>query len=237
MWLTDLLESLLAGPLFSGGPRARRGLPAARFRPSFDPLEERSLLSAHPVLPVAAVIPEPGHLGLLRVFQQEQHLGPLYAALPDLGAGATTASPNTFVGGVPGTEIFAGVVVGPREALAYFCDGAGISGWLRGRVNGQTLTLSGKTGDRLVAQVQGDAVSGTLVLHGRPPLAFSAGRAADGASGLFRGVARVGRREDVLSLIRLGNDDRGACILIFIQHQPRPPHNVAATIADGQGVG
>jgi hypothetical protein len=232
MWLTDLLESLRAGPPFSCGPRARRGLPAARFQPRFEPLEERSLLSAHPVLPLAAVTLEPGHLGLLRAFQQEQHLGPLYAALPDLGAGATTASPNTFVGGVPGTAIFVGVVVGPGEALAYFCDGASISGWLRGRNDGQTYTLSGKEGDRLVAQVQGDAVSGTLALHGRPPLAFTAGRAADGASGLFRGVARFGRREDVVSLIRLGNEDRGR-----MQPRPRPPiFGVAATIADGQGV-
>jgi hypothetical protein len=53
------------------------------------PLDQRCLLSATPAVRVIMPALEPGHLGLLRAFQEERHLGPLYAALPDLGAGAT----------------------------------------------------------------------------------------------------------------------------------------------------
>jgi hypothetical protein len=208
MFLFDLLTSLRPSRLFSRGPRGRRRTPAASYRPGVEPLDERCLLSARTV-PLAAVTLEPGHLGLLRGFQKDQHLGPLYAGLPDLGAGATAAGPNTFVGSVPGTNVFVGVVLGPGEALAYFCDGARLSGWLRGRNDGQTYTLSGKGGDRLVAQVQGDVVTGTLTPHGGQALAFTADRAVDGESGLFRGVARVGRQDQVLSLIRLLDHGRG----------------------------
>jgi hypothetical protein len=233
--LTDLLQSLRARLVGSPRARGRRGIPAARFRPGMEPLDERCLPSAAPAIQMVTATLQPRQLGLLRAFQQEKHLGPLYAALPDLGAGRTVrpggilagphilyavlrdlgagdtaAVPNTFVGSVPGTNILVALVVGPREALAYVCDGAGLSAWFRGKVHGPTLTLPGVNGGRIVAQVQGDTAAGTVALHGEPALGFTAGRAVDGASGLFRGVVRLGRQEEgVLSLIRLLDEDHG----------------------------
>jgi hypothetical protein len=172
-------------------------------------LDQRCLLSATPVVPLAALTLEPGHSGLLRAFQRAHHLGPLYAALPDLGVGATAAAPNTFVGSVSGTNLFVGVVIGERQALAYICDGHNISSWFRGKVQGQTLTLHGEDGGRIAAQVQGDLVSGALTLHNGRTLGFTASRAVDGVSGLFRTVVRVGRQEGVLSSIRLIGNERG----------------------------
>jgi hypothetical protein len=130
--------------------------------------------------------------------------------LPDLGAGATAATPNTFVGSVSGTNILVGLVVGSREALAYVCDGAGLSVWFRGQVHGPTLTLAGVNGSRIVAQVHGDGVAGTVTLPRRSVFGFTASRVVDGVSGLFRGVVWLGRHEQgVLSLIRLMDKDHG----------------------------
>jgi hypothetical protein len=212
MW-TDLLRSVHAKFLGSSRARGRRGTPAARFQPTVEALGERCLPSAQPgvasLADLAALHLQPGHFGLLRSFQQQLHLGPLYAGLPDLGAGQTAAAPNTFVGQVAGTNLLVAVVVGPQEALAYVCDGAGVHDWLRGPVQGSTLTLAGQQGDRIIAQVEGDAVSGTLALHGGPGVPFTANRAADGQSGLFGCPVRVGRQEEVLSLIRIGDAVRG----------------------------
>jgi hypothetical protein len=221
--LTDLLKSLRARLLGSPRARGRRSTPAATFRPTVEALDERSLPSATPgvtsLADLAALHLQPGHLGLLRQLQKGLHLGPLYATLPDLGAGQTTAAPNTFVGPVAGTNAFAAVLVGPQEALAYVCDGAGTHDWLRGPVQGSALSLAGTVpwakSDRIAAQVQGDVVAGTLTLHGGTGLPFTANRAADGQSGLFRSPVRAFRQEEVLSLIRIGNAVRGN-----IRHQP-----------------
>jgi hypothetical protein len=172
-------------------------------------LDGRCLPSA-PAVPLASVTLEPGHLGLLRAFQRAQHLGPLYAALPDLGAGQTAAAPETFVGRVPGTNLCVGVVLGPREGLAYVCDSATTSAWLRGKVRGTALALSGAGGTRLVAQVQGDGVAGVLALRGSPALAFTAVRAVDGHNGLFRSAVRGGWEQRVLSSVRVNDFAPGA---------------------------
>jgi hypothetical protein len=208
--LTSLLKSLRARILGSPSARGRHGSPAGRFRLGVEPLDQRWLLSATPVVPLAALTLEPGHLAVLRAFQGAHHLGTLYAALPDLGAGVTVAASNTFVGSVSGTNLLVGVVLGPREALAYICDGHNISDWFRGKVHGPTLTLPGENGGRIVAQVQGDLVSGALTLHNGRTLGFTASRAENDTSGLFRSVAQLGRQEGVLSLIRLRDKERGA---------------------------
>ena len=215
--LTDLLMSLRARLVGVPTARGRHGRPAATFRPAVEALDERALPSAtsgvNSLTDLAALHLQPGHVGLLRAFEKKLHLGPLYAGLPDLGAGQTAAAPNTFVGPVAGTNLFVAVVVGPQEALAWVCDGAGVHDWLRGPVQGSTLSLAGTVrltkGDQIAAQVQGDTVSGTLSLHGGPALPFTADRVADSLSGLFRSPFRLGRQVEVLSLIRIGNAVRG----------------------------
>jgi hypothetical protein len=207
MVLTWLRQRLFGG---SGSARQRRGS-GPRFRPGVEQLGERCLPAAVQAVPLAALTLEPGHLGLLRSLQRQKHLGPLFAALPDLGAGQTTSAPNTFVGSVPATKLLVGIVLGPGEALAYACDGgSGHDIWLRGTVQGQTLVLIGKKGERIGAQVQGDTVSGTLTLPGGPALAFTADRAVEAQTGLFRSVARFGRQQVVLTTVRLMGVDRGA---------------------------
>jgi hypothetical protein len=219
--LTDLLRSARARLLGAPRARGRRGTPAPTFRPAVEPLDERCLPSGvTSPAQLSALHLQPGHLAVLRAFQKQLHLGPLYATLPDLGAGQTAAAPNTFVGPVAGTNLFVAVVVGPQEALAFVCDGTGTHDWLRGPVQGSALTLAGTTrsaqGDQIAAQVQGDALSGTVTLHGGTALPFTASRAADGQSGLFRSPVRVGRQEFVLSLIPNGNAVRGGVSFVKI---------------------
>jgi hypothetical protein len=199
----------------------------ATFRPAVEALDERSLPSATAgvtsLADLAAFHLHPGHLGVLRGYQQALRLGPLYATLPDLGNGQTAAAPNTFVGQIAGTNLLIAVVVGPQEALAYVCDGVGVHAWLRGPIQGSTLTLAGTArsakGDQIAAQVQGDALSGTLTLHDRPALPFTANRAVDGQSGLFLSAVRRGDSEGILALIRVAENERGFRILAPDPHR------------------
>jgi hypothetical protein len=105
MW-TDLLRPARARLRGAPKARGRRGTPAAPFRSTVEALDGRCLPSAQPGVSspaeLAALHLQPGHLGLPRAFQWQLHLGPLYAALPDLGAGQAAAAPNTFGGRSPG---------------------------------------------------------------------------------------------------------------------------------------
>ena len=103
-------------------------------------------------------------------------------------AKADVQAKNTFVGTVPGSDEYVAVVVGERAVIGYVCDGRKVSSWTTGpapddaRV--ELASADGKT--RIRGTVQGQAVRGTVTVDGRSARAFTARRAVEGRSGLFR---------------------------------------------------
>lgn len=52
-------------------------------------------------------------------------------------------------------------ILGTRAA-AYLCDGASVEAWLRGTVDGDEITLTGKNGARLEGELDDDRLEGTV---------------------------------------------------------------------------
>jgi hypothetical protein len=99
------------------------------------------------------------------------------------GAGAATAN-RGWVGTVPGTKAFVGVVIRGQAVTAYVCNGARIGSWYTGRLVRGRAVLRTSTGRRMTVRV-GAAVTGTVALPGRPAASFALVRAR-GSAGLFR---------------------------------------------------
>jgi hypothetical protein len=92
---------------------------------------------------------------------------------------------GSFVGTLEGTDAFiALVVLDSREALAYVCDGKGVSQWFRGMADASTLNVSSDTG-QLEAALSHKKASGEVTLADGKTATFSA-EPARGASGLYR---------------------------------------------------
>jgi hypothetical protein len=201
------------------------------FRPQVETLEDRLALSGSRPKIVSVFLPSIGNefqsISVQRVQAspprhaltqlRPRSLGPLFSTIPDFNDPSARQNPNTFVGQVAGTNAFLAVVVGDGEALAYVCDARAISTWLRGRVSGNVLTLSGGKGTALAGTLEGDTVSGTLTLSGRT-FAFLAARAVEGHTGLFRGTLPLLGRLEVGSVIKIETSVRGR-----MQPRPRPP--------------
>jgi hypothetical protein len=143
------------------------------------------------------------------LLDHQDHLGPLYWTIPDVNDPTAHQNPNTFVGKVPGTDAFIAVVIGGDRAIAYVCDGTHVSAWLHGEARDGQLFLTDDNGDRIVASLEGDEVTGLVDVQGLGSRTFTADRAADGKSGLFREEVSADGEEAVLSLIRIGDSDRG----------------------------
>jgi hypothetical protein len=170
---------------------------------------------------MTATVPIRNHPTQEAILDHQDHLGPLYWTIPDVNDPTAHQNPNTFVGQVAGTDAFVAVVIGGDKAIAYVCDGAHVSAWLHGEVHDGVLSLTDDRGDQIQARLQDDAVTGLVDVDGLGSRTFSADRAVDGQSGLFRGLAPVNGEEGVLSLIRLNDGERGR-----MQGIPRPQGGV-----------
>lgn len=131
------------------------------------------------------------------------------------GGPAAGAVSGSFVGAVPGTDIYVAVVAAPpsrrdeaRAVRVYACDGEGgaatVSEWFPGR-GGNAFQLSSESGRARVSVALGaDAARGVLSLPDGRRLAFSA-PPARGIAGLYevavlpdgrvRGVSESGTRQ------------------------------------------
>ena len=78
------------------------------------------------------------------------------------GGGSQTVN-GSFVGKVDGSDAFIAVVLhGNGEVTAYICDGASISEWFKGNVDGSSLNLTNASGTRLTADLAADSFTGTF---------------------------------------------------------------------------
>lgn len=102
------------------------------------------------------------------------------------GAAAEQVSAaGTFVGQVEGTDAFISVsVADDGEAVVYVCDGGGLVEYLDGVVADGALAAVEPLGTTVAATVDGDTVSGQVVLADGAVHPFTAGRAA-GEAGAF----------------------------------------------------
>jgi hypothetical protein len=74
-------------------------------------------------------------------------------------------------------------ILGTRAA-AYLCDGSKVEAWLRGTVDGDEITLTGKRGARLEAELDDDTLEGTIEVNDEK-LDFAI-REAKSPAGLYR---------------------------------------------------
>jgi serine/threonine-protein kinase len=118
---------------------------------------------------------------------------------------ATTASPSPSTSPSPskaarGKTSYAGrtdddtaavsVSVRGDKAVAYFCDGRSKESWLKGNVEDDgSMKLSGSHGARLVGDLAGDRVRGTVEIN-QHPYGFTAKKAVK-PSGLYRATTEV----------------------------------------------
>jgi hypothetical protein len=51
------------------------------------------------------------------------------------------------------------------QAAAYFCDGRDVEAWFRGTVDGGNISLKGKSGATLQAELDGDHIKGTVKIN------------------------------------------------------------------------
>jgi hypothetical protein len=103
------------------------------------------------------------------------------------------AEAASFAAAVEGSDAFVGAVVGEsdRRVLAYVCDGKSIASWFTGEAGDDgNVELTSADGARLTGRVEGDLLSGSVVLPGGASHRFSAS-AVSTPAGLYRAKGQV----------------------------------------------
>ncbi|HEX8519510.1 MAG TPA: hypothetical protein VF667_07955 [Pseudonocardia sp.] len=119
--------------------------------------------------------------------------GPASAPAP---AAAPAVTQKAYTGRTAGNEATVAVAVNDGKATAYVCDGKNIEAWLSGSLDGDRLSLAGRTGS-LTATLTDRATLGTVVVDG-VAWPFSAAGVAQpsgvttGRASLSEVAARVG---------------------------------------------
>ena len=119
--------------------------------------------------------------------------GPASAPAP---AAAPAVTQKAYTGRTAGNEATVAVAVNDGKATAYVCDGKNIEAWLSGSLDGDRLSLAGRTGS-LTATLTDRATLGTVVVDG-VAWPFSAAGVAEpsgvtsGRASLSDVAARVG---------------------------------------------
>lgn len=88
------------------------------------------------------------------------------AAAPSPAPTRTTPTRADFTGRVGGGGGSVAVAVHGDKAIAYVCNGSTVEGWMRGKVNGDKLVLTGKNQTHLTASYHAGKVTGDVEAHG-----------------------------------------------------------------------
>jgi hypothetical protein len=104
-------------------------------------------------------------------------------------APATNATPNAFVGAIPGTDAFIALTTKNGSSVSYICDSKQVSTWFSGPVAGNALDITATNGNHLKANLAASGATGTVTLGGKD-FAFTAAP-AQGDAGLFRAEQEV----------------------------------------------
>jgi hypothetical protein len=118
------------------------------------------------------------------------------AAAPAPAQGAPAVAEKAYTGRSAGNEVTVAIAVKDGKGVAYVCDGKKVEAWMEGALDGDKLTLQGKTSS-LTATVNEKATLGSVTVNGAE-WPFSAKGVAAPAGlyqgrGILKGVAaRVG---------------------------------------------
>jgi hypothetical protein len=85
------------------------------------------------------------------------------------------------------------VAVHDGKAVAYVCNGSTVEGWMRGKVDGDKLVLTGKNNTHLTASYHAGKVTGDVEAHGTD-YSFSVStvsKSVSKSSGLYQATAEV----------------------------------------------
>jgi hypothetical protein len=108
-------------------------------------------------------------------------------AIPAPSRTGTHQVGRTFVGTARNSGISVAIVVRGNALAGYLCDGKNLGAWSTGTLGaGNRIRLRSKRGALIDATLGGATVVGKVTLPGGRSLAFTATRAVDGQSGLFR---------------------------------------------------
>ena len=88
------------------------------------------------------------------------------AAAPSPAPTRTTPTRADFTGRVGGGGGSVAVAVHGDKAIAYVCNGSTVEGWMRGKVDGDKLVLTGKNQTHLTASYHAGKVTGDVEAHG-----------------------------------------------------------------------
>jgi hypothetical protein len=111
------------------------------------------------------------------------------AAAPSPAPTRTTPTRADFTGRVGGGGGSVAVAVHGDKAIAYVCNGSTVEGWMRGKVEGDKLVLTGKNQTHLTASYHAGKVTGDVEAHGTD-YSFSVSTVSK-SSGLYQATARV----------------------------------------------
>ena len=115
------------------------------------------------------------------------------AAAPSPAPTRTTPTAD-FTGRVGGGGGSVAVAVHGDKAIAYVCNGSTVEGWMRGKVDGDKLVLTGKNQTHLTASYHAGKVTGDVEAHGTD-YSFSVStvsKSSSKSSGLYQATAVVG---------------------------------------------
>jgi hypothetical protein len=115
------------------------------------------------------------------------------AAAPSPAPTRTTPTRADFTGRVGGGGGSVAVAVHGDKAIAYVCNGSTVEGWMRGKVDGDKLVLTGKNQTHLTASYHAGKVTGDVEAHGTD-YSFSvptASKSTSKSSGLYQATAVV----------------------------------------------
>jgi hypothetical protein len=115
------------------------------------------------------------------------------AAAPAPAPTRTTPTRADFTGRVGGGGGSVAVAVHGDKAIAYVCNGSTVEGWMRGKVEGDKLVLTGKNQTHLTASIHTGTVTGDVEAHGTD-YSFSVptvSKSSSKSSGLYQATAVV----------------------------------------------
>ena len=157
------------------------------------------------------------------------------AASESASAAPAAVKPNvTWAGKVGAAKASIAISARNGGAVAYFCDGKKIEGWLLGTAVDGKLDLTGSTGDTIKGTFGNGRAKGTVTVAGKS-WTFDVA-AVKKPSGLYRASAEVRGAEVVGGWIVLADGSQVGVLRRDDVESPAPPIDVAtgAVTVDGQ---
>jgi hypothetical protein len=137
--------------------------------------------------PASAVPPEPASAQAAPTEAAPPASAEVAPAAP---APAPAVAERAYTGRSAGNEVTVGIAVQDGKGVAYVCDGKKVEAWMEGALDGDKLTLQGKTGS-LTATVDEKATLGSITVNGTE-WPFSA-KGLDAPAGLYQDRAAIKR--------------------------------------------